>query len=67
MADSTWVYAVMGGVSADEPRPHFHCERCGAREAQNLPASVTNFVAQSRRFIDAHRGCTLPESGGDAP
>jgi hypothetical protein len=65
--DETWVYAVMGGVSADEPRPHFHCERCVAREAETMLNSIIEVDREffpSRTAEEKHRLAETPEAFG---
>ena len=45
-----WIVAKQGDLS-------FECRRCGARDAVELPASVTVWVAAARAFEKLHRSC----------
>ena len=51
------VVAVMAGVSAEEPRPHLHCEHCGDRFITVVPVRVEMYLAISKEFIREHRLC----------
>ena len=57
MHTSAWIWFHMADAVTSEPRPHFHCKRCDARELITVPISVEEFDAQARAFVALHRDC----------
>jgi len=60
---ASWLTAYMADAVPEEPRPHFHCGRCGAREVTPLPMTIEAFDTKAKAFVAVHRECaaTPPE------
>ena len=50
MSDVDWVVVKQGDLS-------FHCLRCGAKDALELPCSIDVWLAAARAFQKSHRRC----------
>lgn len=63
MSSKPWIWAHNEGAAEEEPRPHFHCERCGARAPVEIPTDGGSVARAAREFMEAHRDCPEPETG----